>query len=83
MLCSQEPFTWVGDPEMGDMLHFRMLYPRSKRSKPHTGLPSVVGSAQHQEHKPTKHLALKVSGVFFWKRQRAIGNGDSIFFLLK
>ena len=25
MLCSQEPFTWVGDPEMGDMLHFRML----------------------------------------------------------
>lgn len=43
----------------------------------------MVGGAQPQEDEPTKHLALKVSGVHFWKRQRATGNGNSILFLVK
>ena len=62
---------------MGEILHFQRFSPRNKGSKPHIGLLSLEGSVLHQEDEPTKHLALKASGVYFWKRQRAVRNRDS------
>lgn len=38
MLYSQDPLTWVGDPEMGEILQFRMFIQEAG------GLSSTLGS---------------------------------------
>ena len=83
MLYSQDPLTWVGDSEMGEILQFSMFIQGAR------GLSSTLGSLLWQAVPSTRKMSprniwlLKVSGVHFWKRQMATGNGDSILSLVK
>ena len=78
MQYSQDPHTWVGNPQMGKISQSLRSSTWSRGPKHHTGLPSPkVVHLLHQENEPPEHLALKTSRAYVWESQGAVGNTDS------
>ena len=67
----------MGDPQTGGLTTIAEVCSRSEVSEPHTGLLSLRVVLQEGEE-PLEYLALRVSGAYFWRTKRAVGNRKSI-----